>query len=246
MKENSRVTLLALFSLPVGLSLLFFVTIKPVQFGLLDPLIRMSLVLAAVLTLLIAVYPLASAFSKKPVTYLLTIGLPTLLPVVSYYYLMLQGDSARAVNATQLQSDLITDRSSNGIIEVGFSYPIYTPTLRIKNNDLHTRSVNIFLRMRDSNNENLLFRAVRADVPGSQLSVEATVKGMLSNNSGYLYSPVELPPGTAMTGRAVFIISNLDDGTTFTEALGRAYQASFELRDPDSGDLVDEFPLEFL
>jgi len=35
----------------------------------------------------------------------------------------------------------------------------------------------------------------------------------------------------------------LEDGTTFTEALGRAYQAQFELRDPESGALLLEFPL---
>jgi hypothetical protein len=41
----------------------------------------------------------------------------------------------------------------------------------------------------------------------------------------------------------VFIISNLEDGSTFMEALGRAYQAQFELRNPENGELIAEFPL---
>jgi hypothetical protein len=84
---------------------------------------------------------------------------------------------------------------------------------------------------------------VRAQVPGSSLSVEASVQGLLSRNEGYLLNPLNLPPGNEIQGRAVFIISNLRDGTSFIDALGYAYQAQFELRDPLDGSLVQVFPL---
>jgi hypothetical protein len=88
-----------------------------------------------------------------------------------------------------------------------------------------------------------LFRAVRQNVPENILSVESTVLGMLSENSNYVFNPLELPPGISVEGQAVFIISNLEDGATFTEALRTASQAQLELRDPSNGQLLLEFPL---
>ena len=61
------------------------------------------------------------------------------------------------------------------------------------------------------------------------LSVESTVLGMLSENSNYVFNPLELPPGISVEGQAVFIISNVEDGATFTDALRTASQAQLEL-----------------
>ncbi|MEQ8955804.1 MAG: hypothetical protein RL120_16855, partial [Gammaproteobacteria bacterium] len=60
----------------------------------------------------------------------------------------------------------------------------------------------------------------------------------------FLFLPLELPPRRTVEGQVVFIISTLDDGTSFTEALGRVFQAQFELRDPESGELLQTFPVD--
>lgn len=211
-----------------------------------ESLLLRNLVLScAIIAMLLAVYPFIPLFRNKPGRYLLFVCLPALLPGLVYYLYLLPQQAGEGVIAAQLQSELISDRSSNGIIEVGFSYPIYTPTIAVTNNELFTRRVNVFLRMIDANNETALFRAVRMRIPGAGLSVEATVRGMLSENPDYLFLPLVIPPLGTVEGKVVFIISNLDDGTTFTEAMGRAYQAQFELRDPETAELLVEFPLAF-
>jgi hypothetical protein len=113
----------------------------------------------------------------------------------------------------------------------------------VGNRELFTKQVNVFLRMTDGNNESALFRAVRSEIPGSSLSVEATVQGMLSESAEYLLIPLEIHPLRSISGKVVFIISNLEDGSTFTEALAKAHQAQFELRNPVHGELLYEFPL---
>ena len=166
------------------------------------------------------------------------------MPALLYFSVLLPQRSTDEIIAEQLRSDLITDGSSNGIVEVGFAYPIYTPTISLRSENLYTRQVNVFLRITDSNGGETLFRGVRARVPGSNLSVEASVQGMLSRNGEYLFNPLALPPGREIQGRPVFIISNLEDGTSFIDALGYAYQAQFELRDPLDGSLIQSFPLD--
>jgi len=89
----------------------------------------------------------------------------------------------------------------------------------------------------------LLFRAVRKRIPDSSLSVESTVQGMLSESAGYEFIPLEIPPASSITTRVVFIISSLDEGSTFTDALDGASKAQFELRDPKNGELLLDFPL---
>lgn len=205
--------------------------------------VRGLLLSVAVVAAMIAVYPFNPLFAGKPAKYLLFVCLPAVMPGLVYYLFLLPRQAGEGFHAEQLRSELISDRSSNGFVEVGFSYPIFTPTITITNRELFTREVNVFLRIIDANNETNLFRAVRARVPGDSLSVESTVQGMLSENSGFLFLPVAIPPLRSVAGKVVFIISNLDDGSTFTEALGRAYQAVFELRDPDTGELLLEFPL---
>jgi hypothetical protein len=44
-------------------------------------------------------------------------------------------------------------------------------------------------------------------------------------------------------GQVVFIISDLNDGTTFDEALGRSYPAEFQIRDKESGEMLLSFAL---
>jgi len=46
-----------------------------------------------------------------------------------------------------------------------------------------------------------------------------------------------------LTGKAAFVITNLEEGTSLRQALKDAQQAQFELREIDTGELIDDFPL---
>ncbi|MGI9251223.1 MAG: hypothetical protein ACR2PR_08505 [Pseudohongiellaceae bacterium] len=177
---------------------------------------------------------------------LLCIGcllLSTLLAVGYYYLSFLPAQAGELITGEQLNSGLITDSSSNGIIEIGFSYPIFVPTLRFTNRELSSRHLNVFLRMVDADDKAVLYRAVRAEMPNQDLTVEATVRGMLDRNREYLFLPVTVPPLRTISGRVAFIISDIEDGTSFTEALTHARQAVFQFRDPATGELLYEFPV---
>tara|TARA_B100000886_G_C20334776_1_gene453967 strand:+ start:491 stop:943 length:453 start_codon:yes stop_codon:yes gene_type:complete len=143
---------------------------------------------------MIAVYPLAPVFVKRSETYGFAVCLPALLPAILYFVWLLPRQSSGQIQGDQLNSALITDASSNGLIEVGFAYPIYTPLITLRNTGLYTEYVNVFLRVTDANGGSALFRAVRAEVPGAGLSVESSVRGMLSNNGDYRFNPLALPP----------------------------------------------------
>ncbi len=207
-------------------------------------LIRGLLLNLAVLGALVAVYPLNPLFKKRPGAYAAAVCLPATLPAFIYFLVFLPLTAGAGLSAQQLQSQLITDNSSNGIIEVGFAYPIFTPTISVTNRELFTRQVNVFLLMTDADGENSLYRAVRTVIPGSGLNVEATVRGMLSQNGDYLFNPLNLPPQRAVVSKVVFVISNLDEGTSFSEAMERTVQAEFELRDPANGAILSTFPLQ--
>ena len=217
---------------------------NPAEIGELPLLLRALILDIAVLAALVCLFPLYPVFRERPGTYALVICLPALVPAIIYFIVLLPMRADGSLNGEQLRSELITDGSSNAIVEVGFAYPIYTPTVRVVNQGLYTRQVNLFLRIIDGNGESALFRGVRGRIPGNGLSVESSVQGMLSRNDGYLFNPLVLPPGRPVEGRVIFIISNLDDGTSFNDALGYAYQASFEIRDPVNGSLIAEFPLD--
>lgn len=244
MKIELRLILISLVALLVSISTVVGFVRNPAAIGELPLVIRALILNLAVLAALVAAFPLNPVFRGRPGVYGLVVCLPALLPGFVYFLFLLPSQSGDGIVADQLRSDLITDGSSNGIVEVGFAYPIYTPTVSLRNNGLYTRQVNLFLRMIDANGDSALFRSVRNRVPGSGMSVESTVQGMLSRNDGYLFNPVTLPPGQEVSGKLIFIISNLEDGTSFIDALGSAYQAQFEIRDPTNGELIEEFPLD--
>jgi len=187
--------------------------------------------------------PFKPLLSRRLLVYLLVVGLPLLSLGPWYFLVYLPTNAGEGVKGEQLASSLITESTSNGIVEIGFAYPIYTPTISLTNSELFSREVDIYLRMLDGNNDPALFRAVRTVLPDSRLSVEATVHGLLSESSGYLFIPIALPPGGVVEGRVVFIISDLNDGSTFDEALGRSHPAEFQIRDPENGELLTSFPL---
>ena len=243
MKINLKQLLISILSLAIAVAIIIGFTRNPIIVGELAPVLRALILDLAIFCALIAVFPLYPLFRDRPGVYGLVVCLPAMVPAFLYFVLLLPQQVSDEIVASQLRSDLITDGTSNGIVEVGFAYPIYTPTVSIRSQSLYTRQLNIYLRMIDANGGETLFRGVRSQVPGSNLSVEASVRGMLSRNGEYLFNPVALPPGKEIQGRPVFVISNLQDGTSFIDALGYAYQAQFELRDPLDGSLVQVFPL---
>lgn len=217
--------------------------VRAAQVGTMGLAGRMLVADLALVLLLVGSFPFLPWFSSHLKSYLAVICVPAIVVCAWYFLSFLPGQASGELSARQLASSLITESTSNGIIEIGFAYPIYTPTISITNDDLFTREVDVFLRMLDGNNEPALFRAVRSTLPDSRLSVEATVNGLLSESSGYLFIPVVIAPGATVEGRVVFIISDLNDGTTFDEALGRSYPAEFEIREPGTGALLVSFPL---
>lgn len=243
MKVSLRQLILSIVALSFSAACVFYISQNAVQLGNQPLPVRAMLLSLAILAALIAMFPFNPIFSGRPGAYGLVVCLPALIPGIAYYLFILPSQAGEGFSALQLESQLITDSSSNGIIEIGFSNPIYTPTISVSNNELFSKEVNVFLRVIDGDSESSLFRGVRSNIPGSALSVEASVQGLLSENDLYLFNPIQIPPMGTTEGRVVFVISNLEDGTSFTEALGRAYQATFELRDPETGTLLMEFPL---
>ncbi len=243
MNFSPRQFLISLLALAIALIDVLFVISDSADFGTRPLLVRAILVDVAILASLITLYPLFRFLQMHLTGFVLAVCLPALLPAFLFYLLLLPRQAGEGIEFTQLQNSLISDSSSNGIVEIGFAYPIYTPTVQFQNRELFTRRVTIFLRMVDASGEEALFRGVRAIVPGSGLSVEATVQGMLARNDGYLFNPLTLPPRKALTGRVVFVISNAESGALFTEALRDAQSVQLELRDPQTGELFHELPL---
>ncbi|MFT6092795.1 MAG: hypothetical protein ACJA2Q_000684 [Pseudohongiellaceae bacterium] len=243
MKISLQQIAVSLAALVLATAVVIFVSQNPAQIGAQSLLVRALILSLGIVSALVAVYPLNRIFSKKPGSYIAVVCLPAVVPVFLYYLLIMPSQAGVGFTAEQLTSELITDSSSNGLVEVGFSYPIYTPRIRVTNKSIFTAQVNIFLRMVDANGENSLFRAVRNTVPGSGLTVESAVRGLVSESDDVLFLPLALPPLSSMSGQLVFVIANLDDGSSFTQAVGSAYQAQFEIRSRETGALLYEFPL---
>lgn len=243
MTFSLRQILISLLSLAFAITYIILLADNAAGFGEQPLLVRGLLVNVAVLAALIAFYPLFRLIQLRATAFVLVVCVPAMLPALFYYVLILPRQAGEGIEFTQLQSSLISDSSSNGIVEIGFAYPIFTPELSFRNQELFTRRVSIFLRMVNTEGEQALFRGVRTTIPGQSLSVEATVRGMLGENSEYLFNPLTLPPQREVVGKVVFIISNVEDGASFTEALRVAQSVQLELRDPETGTLYHELPI---
>ncbi len=225
------------------ISVTVLIVTNPAKFGEYPLFVRACLLNLAIFASLVTLYPSCSSLFQIEQKYLRLIILLSLIPAFVFYLLVVPSRAVGDLYLEQQDGSLLIDRSSNGIIEIGFQYPIFTPTISLVNRDSFTREVTIFLRIIDRNQESTLFRAVRHRTEDGKLTVESTVRGMLSNNFRYLFNPVKLPPGKSISGKLVFIITNLEDGASFAEALNNGYTGYFELRDPDGGDLLADFPL---
>lgn len=240
MKISLRHLLISLTALVTAVAVILLITQNPLRLGEQPLLLRALLVNLAVLAALVAVYPFNPLFHQRPGAYGLLVCLPALVPGFFWFLIWLPEQAGDGFRIQQIEHSLITDSSSNAIVEVGFSYPIYTPSFEFENRGLYTRAIEVFLRMTDPQGEDALFRAVRETVPGQGLNVESSVRGMLSRNEEYLFTPLHLPPGKPVQGRVVFVISNLDDGASFSLALRQARAVQLELRDPATGQLLEQ------
>jgi len=193
--------------------------------------LRASWLNIAVLALFVAAYPFTRLSGNRSNGFALGLCFALVLPAYFYFLVLLPAQAEEGIEVGPLELSLITDRSSNGIVEIGFSYPIFTPRLTLSNKGLYTRRVQIFFRVTDPGEQPSLYRAVRASIPDSGLSVEATVRGMLSENEDYLFNPLTLPPGHSISGRMVFIITGVESGYSFSDSLRAARSAQLEIRD---------------
>ena len=244
MKKQILKAIFSIFGALIAIASLVVITGNPGKFGEYSLFARACLVNLVIVACLIALLPFWSPLLRMKRQLMVLMILTSWIPAFIFYLLILPSRAVNELDLDQQDSSLLSDRSSNGIIEIGFQYPIFTPTISLVNRDAFTRDVTIFLRLIDSNKESALFRAVRLRSDSENLSVESTIRGMLSTNLRYLFNPIKLPPGESISGRPVFIITNLEDGASFTEALGNGYTGSFELRDADEGNLLADFPLE--
>lgn len=243
MKKRVLKSVLSIFAALFAIAVLVLMTGHAGKFGEYPLFVRACVLNLAIVACLSALYPFFSSLLRTKLKFLAFIILPSLIPAFIFYLLIVPSRAVDELYLSQKDSSLLSDRSSNGIIEIGFQYPIFTPSISLINRDAFTREVNVFLRMIDKNQESALFRAVRSRVDSENLSVESTIRGMLSTNVRYLFNPIKLPPGESISGRPIFIITNLEDGASFTEALGNGYTGYFELRDVDEGNLLAHFPL---
>ena len=243
MKYSLGQVIVSLLALGVAIADLLLIAGNSADFGELPLLLRALSIDLAVLAILIAFYPVYTIFQFRTTVFAWAVCLPAMLPAFIYFLFLLPQQEGEGIEFSQLQNSLISDSSSNGIVEIGFAYPIFTPTVSLRNRELYTRQVSIFLRMLDPEGQAALFRAVRTDIPEQGLSVESTVQGMLGENDDYLFNPLVLPPLREVVGKVVFIISNVDDGASFTEAMRVASSVQLELRDPETGVLLQELPV---
>ena len=227
----------------IAVAIVILMVGNPAAFGQYSLFFRACLLNLGIFAAFSALFSLFSLYVRLDHKIFAIFILASSLPAFIIYLAVIPLKAVDEIYLDQLDSSLLSDRSSNGIIEIGFQYPIFTPSISVDNRDAFTRELNIFLRITDIDQEASLFRAVRSKSTDEKLSVESTIRGMLSNNLRYLFNPVRLAPGQSISGRPVFIITNLEDGASFTEALNSGHIGYLELRDPDEGNLLADFKL---
>lgn len=181
------------------------------------------------------------AYNKHSIRIFLLSFSSSLIVLLFVFFVFFSYRDGGGLSAREISSQLVTDSSSNGYVEVGFGYPIYTLRLRIKNDDLFTRNIEVFFRVFDQNGEEYLYRAVRDDLQNSSLSVESAVRVILSEKSNFLFNPISIAPLREIEGDVAFVISNVDNGADFTQQFSVSQSNVIELRDEISQELIQKF-----
>ena len=161
MKKLVLKSVLSICAALVATAVLVLMTGNPGKFGQYPLFIRACVLNLAIVVCLSALYPYFSSLLQTKLKFLAFIILPSVIPAFIFYLLIVPSRAVDELCLNQKDSDLLSDRSSNGIIEIGFQYPIFTPSISLINHDAFTREVNVFLRMIDKDQESALFRAVR-------------------------------------------------------------------------------------
>lgn len=249
MNLSLRKIIVSIVALIVSITTVVYIAQNPSQLGNETLIVRAAVLALAIVAALIAVYPFNPFFATKPGAYIATVCIPAIFPVLIYYFLILPSQAGIGLSGEQLQMGLLAEGSDSGAAMAEFPQVVYTPTVRITNHELYTRQVNVFLRLIDGeSNLPSLFRAVRQRIPGSSAGVEVTVRKALvqkalAENRSYAFNPLQIPPVRSITTQVVFVLDAFDNDEAFSEALRRTPQVQFELRDPETGDLLLEFPL---
>ncbi len=183
-------------------------------------------------------------YSKHSISPFLIGTFSSLVCLFFIYFFLFSIRDDLGFSVEEISNQLITDSSSNGYVEVGFGYPIYTPRLRIKNDDLYTRNVEIFFRVVDQSGEVYLYRAVRENLPDSSLSVESAVRVMLSESLDFLFNPISIAPFNEIEGKVAFIISNADNGADVMQQFSESQSSVIEFRDEVSQELIQKLTVK--
>ena len=123
------IRMLAVLSLVAAVALFYWLDANAVLVGTFAIPLRALLSAAVGVFALFGVRQWLSPFLRSPSVFAGFFVIPYLFFVGLYYFLLLPQREGEGVRGEQILSALITDASSNGIVEVGFSYPIYTPTV---------------------------------------------------------------------------------------------------------------------
>jgi len=219
-------------SCSIGLVLVVFYFGNSYEIGQWSLFKRAILLDVGLLLVVLALLPWLLIRKKSPLTTLLSGCFAALLLLVPVFgkIILPAASTAESVRFVQSDGQLITDSSSNGIIEVGFSYPIFTPDISLENSSSFSRDFSVYFRLVDRSGDTWLYRAVREETEGIGLSVEASVQGLLSRNDSYVFLPLKLAPNESLSGRVAFVITHLDEGNSFTQALAESQSAALELR----------------
>lgn len=210
-------------------------------FGGLELELRATIVALSLFSLFLGLTKFA--YNKNNIRIIFFSFSSTLVTLFFIFFAFFSARDGRGLSAEEISNQLITDSSSNGYVEVGFGYPIYTLRLRIKNDDLFTRNIEIFFRILDQSGEEYLYRAVRDDIQNSSLSVESAVRGILSESPDFLFNPISISPFREIEGKVAFVISNVDNGADFMQQFSVSQSNVIELRDEVSQELIQKFTI---
>lgn len=162
-------------------------------------------------------------------------------PAFLHHLVLLPARAGEGVEARLADGGLLSEGGGRGLVELGFAYPVYAPTLAARNRELFTRRVEVFLRLTGGDGRDALFRGARADAPDGAPSVEAAVRGMLGPDG--LFNPLTLAPGRTREGRMAFVVADHDSGAELLETLNAPGRARLEFRDADDGELLAQVPV---
>ena len=104
---------------------------NPATFGEYSLLTRACLLNLGIFASFSALFPFFSSYLKIDRKILALLILASSLPAFIFFLSVVPSKTIDEIYLDQLDSSLLSDRSSNGIIEIGFQYPIFTPTISL-------------------------------------------------------------------------------------------------------------------